>query len=359
MRIFKNSIFSVTVIFAIFTIIFTMVFSFAGPAAAQQEEDAKTNAAKTDYVAKVNDVKISQADMDRKFDLIRERYASMGVPLDESKIAEFRENILSSLIDQEVLFQEAKAQGIVIDPEAVKQALDDFKKQFETEADFEKQIESMNYTEDVILSQIRESKIIEKYIEDTVMPTITVTDADVKTYFDEHPEEFEMPERVHASHILLKVEPNASDASKAETRKEIEKIKTRLDEGEDFAKLAKDRSDCPSKEKGGDLGFFARGQMVKPFEDTAFSQEPGTISDVVETRFGYHLIQVQEKEAATKLAYDDIKDRLVEKLQQEKFKEMFPDYIESLKEKYTIDIPGPQTGTESEGEAATATEKDA
>ena len=330
-------------------LIVILTICFAGPVTAEQ--DAPETAPAADYVAKVNGEKISQQDMDRKFNLIRQRYASMGVPLDESKIDEFKENILNSLIDQEVLLQEAISQGIKLDPETVKEELADFKNQFETEAAFQEQIEKMSYSEEMILSQIEESKIIQKFIEEKIMPTIVVTEEDVKSYYDNNPEEFEMPERVHASHILLKLEPNASDASKAETRQEMEKIKARLESGEDFAELAKANSDCPSKEKGGDLGFFNRGQMVKPFEDAAFALAPGEISDIVETRFGFHVIKSHEKEAAAKLAYEDISERLAEKLKEDKFKEMFPAYIESIKEKYTIDIPG------SEKSETTASEK--
>ncbi len=335
---------SLRIIFAFF-----IMCCLSAPASCEQKAPAaETDQAAAGYVARVNGVEISQTDMDRKFNLIRERYASMGVPLDDSKINEFKDNILNSLIDQEVLLQEAKTQGIKIDPAEIKAELDNFKKQFETEADFEKQISEMNYSEANILSQIEQSKIIEKFIEEKIMPTISVTDEEVKAYFDENPDEFKVPERVNASHILLKVDPDASDAAKAEALNEIKDIKSKLDNGEDFAELAKENSDCPSSAKGGELGFFARGQMVKPFEDAAFALAPGEISDVVETRFGYHIIKLQEKETATTLAYEDIKEKLTAKLKEEKFKQMFPSYMESIKAEYEIEIPGSGTGKTEE-----------
>lgn len=325
--------------------IFFIMCCLSAPASCEQKSPAaETDQATDAYVARVNGIEISRTDMDRKFNLIKERYAGMGVPLDDSKINEFKENILNSLIDQEVLLQEAKAGGIKIDPAEIKAELDNFKKQFETEADFKKQISEMNYTEENILSQIEQSKIIEKFIEEKIMPTISVTDEEAKAYFDEHPEEFKVPERVNASHILIKVAPDASDAAKEEALNEIKNIKSKLDNGEDFAELAKENSDCPSSAKGGELGFFARGQMVKPFEDAAFALEPGEISDVVETRFGYHVIKLQEKETANTLAYEDIKEKLTAKLKEDKFKQMFPDYMESIKAKYEIEIPGSEAG---------------
>ncbi|MCD6586893.1 MAG: peptidylprolyl isomerase [Desulfobacteraceae bacterium] len=300
---------------------------------------AKAEKSTVNSVARVNGVEISQVDLERKFNLIKERYASMGVPLDDTKLNEFKDNILKSLIEQEVLYQESIAQGIKIDPEAIKAELDNFKKQFETEAAFKKQIAAMNYTVDAITSQIKQSKTIQIFIEEKVMSTVSISDEETKAYFDSHPDEFKMPERVRASHILLKVDPKATDASKAETLKKIEGIKSKLDNGEDFAKLAEENSDCPSSAKGGDLGFFSRGQMVKPFEEIAFALKPGEVSGVVETQFGYHIIKTQEKKIATTLSYDDIKEKLTGKLKENKFKKMFPTYIESLKAKYKIEIP--------------------
>ncbi len=327
-------------IMIIFAISFCLVGSVSG---ADNTPKVKTEKSADNYVARVNGVDISQVDLKRKFNLIKERYASMGVPLDDAKLIEFKDNILKSLIEQEVLYQESIAQGIKVDPEEINAELDIFKKQFETEAAFKKQIADMNYSEDAILSQIKQSKTIQKFIEEKVMPTISISDEETKTYFDTHPNEFKMPERVRASHILLKVDPKASEASKAETLKKIEGIKSKLDNGEDFAKLAGESSDCPSSAKGGDLGFFARGQMVKPFEDSAFALKPGEVSGVVETQFGYHIIKTQEKEIATTLAYDDIKEKLTAKLKEDKFKGMFPSYMESLKAKYKIEIPGKES----------------
>lgn len=323
-------------------LMFSLILAFPGRAAAADAatEGKDKTAGDSSVIARVNGVAIDETALERKFNLIKERYASMGVPLDDAKLSEFRDNILKSLIDQEVLFQESAAQGIAVAPEEISAELNDFKKQFETEEAFQKQITEMGYTEDFILSQIKQSKTIEKYIDEKVMPGIAVSEADARAYFDAHPDEFKMPERVHASHILVKVDPNASDASKAESRKKLEGIKARLDGGEDFAKLAEENSDCPSSAKGGDLGFFMRGQMVAPFEDAAFALNPGNTSDVVETRFGYHLIKSQEKVMATTLAFDDIKERLTDKLKEDQFKEMFPAYIEGLKKKYKIEILG-------------------
>ncbi len=115
-----------------------------------------------------------------------------------------------------------------------------------------------------------------------------------------------MVDKIHCAHILV--------AKFSVAQQLLEKIK----QGESFAKLAQENSDDPgSKEKGGDIGFFGKGRMVKPFEDAAFSLKPGQVSDVVETKFGYHIIKVEDyKEAGTK-TFEEVKDLIKKQLEME------------------------------------------
>ena len=139
---------------------------------------------------------------------------------------------------------------------------------------------------------------------------------------------FKQPAQVKASHILIKVEPTADDAAKAAARKKIEEVRQKLTDGGDFAELAKEYSEGPSGPKGGDLGFFRRGQMVKPFEDAAFSMKINEVSAPVETRFGYHLIEVTDIKPEQTLAYADVKDKIAQRLKQEKIQEAAKVYVE-------------------------------
>ena len=106
-----------------------------------------------------------------------------------------------------------------------------------------------------------------------------------------------------------------------------------LVEGADFAKLAKENSECPSKERGGDLGTFPRGRMVKPFEEAAFKLPDNELSPVVETKFGYHIIQVLEHNEAQKKSLEEVKVTITETLQNQKKQEMAKNYIDGLKAK--------------------------
>src|SRR5205085_763690 len=125
------------------------------------------------------------------------------------------------------------------------------------------------------------------------------------------------------------------DAAQKKAKELLAKIK----KGEDFAELAKQNSEDPgSKDRGGDLGYFSRGDMVEPFEKTAFSLEVGQTSDVVATDFGFHIIQVEEKKASSKMSMDEIKDDLREYLFQQRAAKRFETYIKDLRAKADIKI---------------------
>lgn len=122
----------------------------------------------------------------------------------------------------------------------------------------------------------------------------------------------EYGEQVKASHILLKTQPDFTEEDKEELKAKLTDLGKQIEEGKPFDELAREHSGCPSSSRGGDLGFFARGQMVPPFEEAAFSMKKGEVSDIVETQFGYHLIKVTDRKEEQPL--DKVRDELVDKL---------------------------------------------
>lgn len=139
--------------------------------------------------------------------------------------------------------------------------------------------------------------------------------ARVKDFYDSHPDRFNAPEKVRARHILVRVPRDASEDQVNAARERAVALRKRVEDGEDFEKVAREASEDPgSKERGGDLGFFQRGQMVKPFEDVAFLMEPGAVSDVVKTDFGFHVIRVEEKKPAENRSFEDTKREIAKEL---------------------------------------------
>jgi len=168
-----------------------------------------------------------------------------------------------------------------------------------------------------------------EYLKREIVEKITVSEVEMKSYFDAHKDEFKTPETVHVKHILIMVDKGASEDDKQKAKEKAEDILKKIKSGEGFEKLASEFSDdTMTKPKGGDIGFVTRGRLVKSFEDAAFALKPGEVSDIVETQFGYHIIKSEEKKDAGIESYDALKDKIKQKLLQERIQSEVSTFIE-------------------------------
>lgn len=300
------------------------------PTGTWAKDDTSTN------VAEVNGTIISKSEFDQEMNNVRERLARSGQPVNEERLSSFKDNVLDSLISRELLLQESTKKGIAVEEKTVTERIDELKSRFPGDAEFKDALEKMHLSEEALKTQIRKDLAINRLIDSEVISKVSISDEEIKAFYDGNPRAFTQPEQVKASHILIAVDKDADEAARADAKKKIEELHARLEKGEDFATLAKEFSKCPSSEKGGDLGYFKRGQMVKPFEDAAFAMKSGGLSDVVETEYGYHIIKVTDKTAESLIPLDDIKERLSQHLKNEKVKKEFLMYLQGLKEKATI-----------------------
>ncbi len=190
---------------------------------------------------------------------------------------------------------------------------------------------------------------------------VDITQEKIKAYYEENIDDFLIHEHVRARHILIKVPPDAESEKVEEARKRAEEVLARAKQGEDFASLAEKYSEGPTAKEGGDLGYFPRGRMVKEFEDAAFSLKPGEVSEVVRTRFGFHIIKVedmrQEKtqslDEARKSIESTLRDQesldLVERSAEEAFYALYKDgEMGKVAEEYHLSVK--ETGFFSRGE---------
>ena len=315
--------------YQIVTILILVLFSLPAMAADKTPSGGK--------VAVINGVVITQAHFDKELKVHLERVSRQGKQISEEQITALKKDVLDGLIEREVLYQESQKAGIKIDEQKVNDQMAGIRKRFPNEEEFKKALASMGLTEEEVRTQIQRGLSIRGLIDQKVANKIVVTDEETKAYYDGNPQFFKQPEQIKASHILIKVEPTADDATKAAARKKIEDIRKKLTDGGDFAELAKEYSEGPSAPKGGDLGYFRRGQMVKAFDDTAFSMKINEVSGLVETRFGYHLIKVYDKKPEQTLAYAEVKDKIAQRLKQEKIEKGASAYVENLKKDAKIE----------------------
>lgn len=285
----------------------------------------------SEKLAVVNGAVITQEEFQSELEPFLQRMAMSGQKPEAEQLTEIKKKILENLINRELLYQVAKEKGVEADPKAIEEQFSELKERFPDEAQFQAMLDQLGITADSLKDQIAQRLMIQKVIEQEVGKNITITDAETKAFYEENPDMFQQPEKIRASHILIKAEPDAEKSEKEAAREKLEGIQAKVEAGEDFGELAKAHSEGPSGEKGGDLGFFSRGQMVKAFEDIAFALETGEVSDIVETRFGYHLIKGTGKEAASTVSYDEVEDRLKDYLKDQKVQEAVAGYIEKLK----------------------------
>lgn len=241
-------------------------------------------------LAKVGGVAIMESEVNEMVITLRSRGQNYDHP-------QGRAAILEQLIANKLLLIEAQ------------------KNLYEHNAVFKAQLEKVK--EDMLIN-FAASKVL-----DEVKPA---TDEEIKKYYDDNIEKFQKGESVNASHILVDSEDKAHE------------ILAKINAGEiSFEDAARENSSCPSKENGGNLGEFTRGQMVPEFDQAVFSMEVGAISEPVKTQFGYHLIKLVSKSEASTYAFDEIKDQLSDMVNQEKKQAAFQSKINQLKIVYPVD----------------------
>ena len=247
-----------------------------------------------------------------------------GQEIPQEEIQNFANSVANSMLSQKLIINEAESKGIKKDEAKGKEHLEKIKAQIPPDQ-FKKMLAEMNYTEEFLIGKFAEQFQIEAYIE-----TMAKCDeAEAKKFYEANPKLFSYMEAAH----ILAMFPGAQEQrppTEEEKKKAMEKIKEaqkQLAEGKDFAEVAKAMSDCPSKEKGGDLGRFGEGQMVPEFEKAVKELKKGEISKPVETQFGYHIIK---SGGVNTMKFEEVKERIIQQIAAEKKQKAFNELVDKL-----------------------------
>ncbi len=187
------------------------------------------------------------------------------------------------------------------------------------------------------IEEMTNALLAQEYMRENISDKAKVSDTEIKEYYNKHKSEFIQPEQVRARHILIKVPANADKKKWEEARKKALEIRAKILKGESFSKLAKKYSDDPgSKARGGDLGYFRKGQMVPEFEKAAFSLKKGQISKPVKTTFGYHIIKLEDRKPSKQRSFKEVKQEIRQKLLRKKQIKLRDEIVSRLKKKYPV-----------------------
>ena len=278
----------------------------------------------------INDVEITRAKVQAQVDhLINERGLNSGGITQPAVYQQMQQEVIDRLITQELLWQEAQRRGVIASDADIDEQLEKMKGGFGSEQAFLFQIEAGGFSEKSYREDIRQQRSVQQMIAGELAQAVAVSDEEIQAFYSENIEQMTVPEAVRARHILVKLAAD-DDAAREAAQDRIAVIQNELQDGTDFVVLATERSDAPSAPKGGDLGYFGRGQMVAPFEDAAFALQPGEISAVVETQFGFHIIRVEERREAQAVPVEEAAERISAYLTQGKLQSAVEDLVDDL-----------------------------
>jgi peptidyl-prolyl cis-trans isomerase C len=286
-----------------------------------------------EVLAKVNGEPVRKTDFDR---VLRNIELSNG-PIPAERRTEVLRGVLDQLITYTLMTQEAKTRNVTVTDAEVDGRIKQMRGAG-NDAEFKKALDARSMTLEQLRTDARIQLTIEKMMQAEVASLAAATDAEARQFYQSNPDKFQQQETVRASHILLRVDPKAPEATRAEARTRMEGILKRARSGEDFAALAKAHSQDGSAAQGGDLGYFERGAMVPAFSEAAFALKPGEISDVVTTEFGLHVLKVVDRKAASTVPYEQVSARIIEFLSAQKKQEHARQFIEDARKRAQIEV---------------------
>jgi peptidyl-prolyl cis-trans isomerase C len=306
------------------------------PAPAAEAPPKPVPAQLPEVIARVNGETINKAEFEKAIKNVEGR-AGGQVPA-EQRDRVYR-GVLDQLIAYRLLMQETKSRKIEVPETDVDARVAQIKQQFPSEDEFKKVLAQQNLTVEQLREDAKSDMRVAKMLESEVNSKVAVQPQQVNTFYQENPDKFQQPERVRASHILIRTEENADAKTKEAAKAKATDLLKQVKAGGDFAALAKEHSQDPgSAVQGGDLGFFQQGQMVGAFERAAFALRPGEVSDIVETPFGFHIIKMAEKQPARTVPIDEVKPQIEQFLQNQQRQQKTQAFIESLKSKGKVEI---------------------
>ena len=336
----RNTLLSTTVALLLLTPFATACRKDA--AAAEQNPQNKEAAAQPakpvpetlpDVVARVNGENVTKGDVEQ---LVAQIERNAGGPVPADKRNEVYRGAIERLVDMKLLAQESKTRGLLPDEQQIATEMQGIRARFPSEEEFNKALAAQNMTAEKLKVELGNQTGVRKMMDAEAQTVPAVNDADVKEFYDKNPNEFKQPEQVRASHILFKAE--GDEAAKKKVRATAEMVLKEAKSGKDFAELAKKHSSDGSAPQGGDLGFFEKERMVPEFANAAFSLQPGQISDIVETQFGFHIIKVTERKAPGTMELNTVALQVKQFLTQKRQQEHQQAFLKQLRSKAKIEV---------------------
>ncbi len=291
------------------------------------------------FAAKVNGEGIKNKTLEAAVNNFVENQKMMGVTIVEGDRDKLGKEILQELISAELLYQESRKADLPDMKEEIERQFENIEKGFPSKKEFKKILKDRGISTKELKEDIKKGVYIKAFLDKDFYSKISITEKEKKEEYKKSKDKLDVKEQIRASHILISVPKDATKEQKKEAKEKINVLRKRALAGEDFATLARQNShDTASASRGGDLGYFGKGVMIKEFEDVAFKLKKDKISKVVETDYGYHIIKVLDKKPARKLKYDEVAPGIARFLANQRKAEELEKFTESLRKSAEIEI---------------------
>jgi len=288
----------------------------------------------TGDVVTVNGESLTRADLDKEMDMISASPQFASMPPEQAGMIrqQMESRVVDRFVSQQLLSSAAAAEKIEASDAEVDEFITGIRGTLPEDVTLEGIMQERGMTMDKLRGDVASDIRIRKLLEAKTAAVPAVSEAQIAAYYEGNKETFTLPASVRARHILVKLENGADEAAKTAAKTKIEGIRKQIEEGTvTFEAAATEHSDCPSGKRGGDLGTFSHGQMVPAFEEAAFSQAINAVGPVIETPFGYHIVQVTEKIEAGERKLEEVRADISEQLATQEKQTVVQDYIESLR----------------------------
>jgi len=308
-----------------------------------KKADAPQAAASDSLVVKVLGESITEKqvlDAINQFLVQRARSQPITQEQIQQKDTLFYRDALDTLIGTILFKHEAKERNLVVDKAKVDEAFQSMKAQYPNEEAFQKALDAQGLKEADLRNSIETNLLCQQVLDIIAKNLPPPTDAEIQKFYYENPKYFGSPEQVHAAHIFLRAGQNATPEQKTEIRKRLETIRGDIESNKiNFAEAAiKNSEDKANAPNGGDLGMIKRGDVLKPIEDAVFGAKPGTLTPIVETEYGYHLINIIEIKPAGTMPLETVKPKIVNFLEHQALQAATTKHIDDLKAKAKVEI---------------------
>lgn len=286
-------------------------------------------------IAKVNDTVLAETDLEEALNEIMPAGVFHGGFSSEKRMSQ-KPKALEKMIDTELFYQEAVRKGLSAEDEIdvdIKKTI----KRLKGEKNYRTALKRANITEKQYKEKLRKKHLVNKFIIGEVKDKAEATDKEIKNYYEKNKKKYFRPEARRIRHILIKVPPNASAKDRAIKKQRAKEVIDKIKAGEDISMVAWYFSDDQYRVKGGDFGLVHRGRLDPDLEKQVFKLEPNRLSNIIETRYGYHIVRVEEIRAPEQLSLKEVSERIKKELTEKKEKQIRKDLIKNLRGKARIE----------------------